>query len=235
MKISTSGIVLSALFMALSGAAHAESLATITFLGAPTGANDGSYFVLPYQISIQEGSNEPVIQNVICYDTHDEVSYGETWSADLLSLNEAVTSGYFSNTADPLLGYEEVAWLSGQSYTDTDSAVALQHAIWDVFGTAPADQNSNQDNDLAAYEAALTAAIPTFTTSEFSNTVFVEEVPPAEPGGDGTAQAFVFGVLGNGNNGNFGLPEPSTPILAGSGLVLLALGRLRSKFSSRRA
>src|SRR5580698_4291079 len=84
------------LLWGLGSVAHADTLATagITFLGAPTGANDGLYYVLPYEISINQGA-APINYAATCYDTFDDVQGGQAWNANLFDLSEAAESGYF--------------------------------------------------------------------------------------------------------------------------------------------
>lgn len=212
------------LLAAAAASAHAGSVpvADITFLGAATGVNDGVDFVLPYQISVNQGSGA-VVENVICYDTYDQVSLNETWTANLFNLSEAVADGFFSQNPNALAGYEEVSWLSAQSYSGTDQQVALQHAIWDVFGEAPAAQNAQQTADTIAYQnAAASAAASGYSGFDFSKTVFVEEVG-ATSGAPGTAQAFVFQQVNSLSGSAFGTPEPGTTALLIGGLMFLAI------------
>src|SRR5437899_7835807 len=96
-----------AIFCAIASLAQAS---TIGFIGAPTGVNDGAFYVLPYQITI-DGSP----QLVTCYDIWDDVNVGDIWQAGLLTLDQAAAYGYFAGT-DSLAKYERVAWLDAQTY-----------------------------------------------------------------------------------------------------------------------
>jgi hypothetical protein len=118
---------LAVLVAAASGFANADS---IQFIGVPTGVNDGHYYDLPYQISING-----VDELVTCYDVFDDVNFGDQWQANLLSVGQASTSGYFATNPSALAGYEEIAWLDAQTYQNTDQQIGLQYAIWNVFGS----------------------------------------------------------------------------------------------------
>ncbi len=121
-----------ALTLGLACASQAAPItAFVTFNGPTTSVNDGAFYVLPYKVSIQIPGNDPVTQLVTCYDIFDDANNGESWDANLLSLTEASTSGYFSTstTPDALTGYKEVAWLSSQTYgtPDQQNRFAARH------------------------------------------------------------------------------------------------------------
>src|ERR1700710_1495993 len=118
---------LAALFATMTVIANASS---IQFIGVPTGVNDGTYYDLPYEVTID---GRP--QLVACYDIYDDVNFGDTWQAQLLDLSHAASSGYFATTPNALSKYERVAWLDAQQYHNAAEQIGLQYAIWDVFGT----------------------------------------------------------------------------------------------------
>ncbi len=187
---------------------------TITFVGAPTGVNDGSFYVLPYQLMIGGGT-----QDVTCYDFLDEVGTGDVWQANVLDIADAATSGFFPGAS--LASYERIAWLSAQTYTDTAEQIGLQYAIWDVF-----DSSSPTSTDAGIYEAAAdTAAAGNYANFSFSRFEFIQEIG-ATAGESGTEQAFVYqvaGVFGNASP----IPEPETITLFVAGIVLMIAGKLK--------
>jgi hypothetical protein len=190
---------------------------TIQFIGAPTGVNDGSYYVLPYQITI-DGS----AQDVTCYDFLDDVSVGDTWQANILSLSGAGSSNFFTNAS--LASYERVAWLSAQTYSNSAEQVGLQYAIWDVFGSV------GQTADSIVYEqAADAAAADNYAGVDFSSFRFIQEVG-AVAGGTDTKQAFVYQVAGTSllvDSFANPIPEPGTITLFAAGVLLLVAGKLK--------
>ena len=188
---------LAALFAAASSLASADS---IQFIGVPTGVNDGHYYDLPYEISING-----VDELVTCYDVFDDVNFGDKWQANLLSLSQASATGYFSADPGALAGYEEIAWLDAQSYQNTAEQIGLQYAIWNVFGTYATTADSR------AYTAqANLAAASGYQGFNFSDVEFIEQIGGVV-GRPGTEQAFVLTT-----------PEASTLWLLLVGLTLVA-------------
>jgi hypothetical protein len=189
---------------------------TINFLGTPTGVNDGIYYVLPYQLAI-----DGVTQNVVCYDFLDDVSIGDTWQANILSLAGAASSGFFPTST--LATYERVAWLAAQTYTSAAEQVGLQHAIWNVFGSVAETAES-----LFYEQAADSAAATGYAGVDFSGFRFIQEAG-AVSGGSNTEQAFVYQAAGIPANGfASAIPEPETMTLFAAGILLLIAGKLPS-------
>ena len=209
MKIKSALLVLSLV--------HVGGAATIQFVGAPTGVNDGSYYVMPYQITI-DGST----QDVTCYDFLDDVNYGDTWQANILDVADAANSGFFAHGS--LATYERIAWLSAQTYTDSAEQVGLQYAIWDVFSS------TNLSNpDAVIYEqAADAAAADNYAGFNFSGFEFIQEIG-AEAGASGTKQAFVYQSTVNAAiaflSPSSPTPEPGTVTLFVLGILLLTMGK----------
>jgi hypothetical protein len=199
----------------LSAAAACAS--TIVFEGAPTGVNDGSWYVLPYEITI-DGSS----QLVACYDTFDDVNSGDTWNASLLTLDQAANSGYFT-AGNALANYERIAWLYAQPYSDTDQQIGLQYAIWNVFGSAP-----NTADSIAFENAATQAAANGYQGFDFSGFRFIQQ-PGITAGSPGAEQAFVYQVSVSGR-GNPVAPEPSTLWSLAGGLFFLSLFAIGKRF-----
>lgn len=200
---------LAAMLVSAFAAGHAE---TIQFAGTPTGVNDGNYYVLPYQITI-----DGTPQLVTCYDVYDDVYTGDVWQANLLTLNQAALSGFFSTAASPLAKYEEVAWLDAQTYNTPTEQIALQYAIWDVFGTY---QSTSQSQGWL--DAANAAQASGYAGFNFSGVRFIQQFG-AIAGQPGTEQAFVYWAsppLG-GQSENGVAPEPDTVQLAVLGSVFL--------------
>jgi len=206
---------LASLVVAASSFASADS---IQFIGVPTGVNDGYYYDLPYEISING-----VDELVTCYDIFDDVNFGDQWQANLLTLSQASATGYFATNPAAMAGYEEIAWLDAQAYTNTTQQIGLQYAIWNVFGsyaTSPAS--------LAYTAQANLAAASGYQGFSFDNVRFVEQIGGVV-GQNGTEQAFVYWEAPPGEPGIAALaaPEPATASLVLLGLIsFAAIGRL---------
>jgi hypothetical protein len=218
-------IVLLAILLLLP--ASYTAAATIQFTGAPTGVNDGSFYVLPYQLTI-DGST----QNVVCYDFFDDVSDGDTWQANILNVGEASASGFFGGS-DATAQYERVAWLSTQTWTDSAEQIGLQYAIWNVF-----DPGSTTSADALQYEQeADAAAAGSYSGFDFTPFRFIQEVGVLS-GQPGAKQAFVYETSTSGPDflsvQPTGAPEPGTWLMLVSGGLLLLAGKLKTSRNTRK-
>jgi hypothetical protein len=187
------------------------------------GPSDGSHYVLPYLLNI--GGFDAA---GICYDFFDEISINQTWQANLLTLDAAQNGGQFSGVNNALVGYEEVAWLASNWFTQSLTAgdqVDLQHAIWDVFD--PGAITLPDDPFLTTLLANESTGINGFDYSRYR---FLEAVPA-----NGTlAQSFVLYVPGSGQNPS-DTPEPGTVTVVAIGLVLIGVSRMKLLARTRRA
>jgi hypothetical protein len=111
----------------LGFSAQADTI-NVTFADAPTGVNDGTDYVLPYLLTV---NGAPVAAT--CYDIFDNVTGGQSWTANELTVNQAAATGQFSADADALAGYEEVGFLSQQITGSAQNQIDLQHDIWNIF------------------------------------------------------------------------------------------------------
>lgn len=132
--------------------AYADGGGTVNmeFAGV-NGANNGTYYVSPYYGVMNYGTTDP--QNVVlfCDDIKNEVTFGQTWTANVTNLGTAInTSNGFANTRygglsgspvftnpavldSPTVAYEEAAWLVTQFASHPNDLVSLQYALWDVM------------------------------------------------------------------------------------------------------
>jgi PEP-CTERM motif len=200
-----------------AAAANADN---IRFIGTPTGINDGSFYVLPYSVTINGAS-----QLVACYDIYDDVNVGDMWTAQLLNVAQAASAGYFSSQTNAAARYERIAWLDAQAYESAAQQIGLQYAIWNVFG------NYRSSTEAEAYDrAADLAAAGGYAGFDFSGARFIEQAGgvPERPG---TEQAFVFWLpISTGvNTGEIGgsVAEPGTLLLLGLGFGVVALLKRR--------
>jgi hypothetical protein len=194
----------------------------VQFVGTPTGVNDGPDYVLPYAITV-DGSAFPAI----CYDIFDNVVDGQTWSADELTLDQVATSDFFGTSSDTFEKYEEVAWLSLQSYTSVEGQIDLQHNIWNVFGGSPYQVLQGP----GSYSAGLAATEANgFAGVDFSNVAFL--IPVGSVAGSAPGQAFIIDPPGAKNGTAVPAPEPGSIVILGSALAMIALGWRRRLVSS---
>lgn len=178
---------------------------SVTFVGAPTGVNDGTDYVLPYELDVNG-----ILTVATCYDIFDSVIDGQSWTANALTLNEAAAIGQFSSDANALERYMEVGFLFEQTTDSPQNQIDLQHDIWNIFG-----------GDTYAVTAGMQSYLNLLNTSAYTdfnfNTVeFLEDVNQTT----GRAQAFVIDPPAEA-------PEPGTIMLMGAGAVLIGIGKMK--------
>lgn len=100
---------------------------TITLEGV-NGDTDGSYYVAPYTL-IVGGTTF----NAACYDFFSPSEIGQTWEANVITLDQAAAGGKFAANPDALRKYQTVAVLFSFSTTSLQDKIDLTHAIWNVF------------------------------------------------------------------------------------------------------
>ncbi len=150
MKVELLGFLVVALL--LVPFAYADGTVNMVFTGV-NGANDGHYYVSPYSGTM---NGTPVV--LFCDDILNDVSIGQTWTANVTNLATAISSNNFSNTryggvassnvySNPSVAYEEVAWLTTQFASHTGDYVSLQYAMWDIMnpGSEPTNYGDVQD------------------------------------------------------------------------------------------
>ena len=115
------------LALLLFAAALPAATVEMGFTGAMTGINDGSYYVGPYNLTI-----DGVPTTGVCITWDLEVGPPYLWIADLQPV-----SAFAPAEQTALL---EADWLALQ-FTPSDEAqwVSIHHAIWDLFGASYTD------------------------------------------------------------------------------------------------
>ena len=114
------------------------------------GANDGQYYVSPYYGSM---NGQSVV--LFCDDIINEVTFNQTWQANVTNLGTAINTSNFSNTRyggvstsavfnNPTVAYEEASWLVTQFASNPGDLVNLQYALWDIMNPR-ARGNGNSD------------------------------------------------------------------------------------------
>jgi hypothetical protein len=141
------GLLIVGIFLVPS--AYADGSVTMVF-GTVNGASDGQYYVSPYYGTM---NGQPV--TLFCDDIINDVSFGQSWDANVTNLGTAVATNNFSQTrygsatgsavlGNPALAYEEAAWLSAQFASNPGDLVNLQYALWDIMNPG-ARGNGNAD------------------------------------------------------------------------------------------
>jgi hypothetical protein len=156
-----------AALMLMTTPAKADGTTNMEFTGV-NGANNGVYYVSPYNGIMNYGTSSPQTVVLFCDDINNEVSMNQVWNANVTGL----ASGNFSNTrygngsVNPKLGgvnpqtlYEEAAWLVTQFASHSGDYVSLQYALWDLMTPGAEPTNfANADGTTVAQWLALAAA-----------------------------------------------------------------------------
>jgi len=163
------GYLLAAVTFCLVGSAFASplplSIVTMTFTGTGGSAPLGYAYVYPYYFNLSPAipSGHPNIDVALtCDDFTDEISYGESWTAEVTSLPNASSGNtyFFGRTnydgASGLTSYEEAAWLAEEmmSRSPIASVADLQWALWGLFDGTNGVFNADYQADFNTFSTA---------------------------------------------------------------------------------
>ncbi len=105
---------------------------TVHLVDTGNGVSDGTFFVGPYDITINGSSYK-----AMCYDIADDETVGDTWTANKLSITDVTGGGgQFSPMSNSSFKYQEVAYLASFSPSTAAAQIDLQHAVWSLFAPA---------------------------------------------------------------------------------------------------
>lgn len=176
------------------------------------GANDGQYYVSPYYGTM---NGQQVV--LFCDDIINDVTFGQTWWANVTNLGTAVSTDNFSQTrygsvagsavlGNPAMAYEEAAWLVSQFASNPNDLVNLQYALWDIMNPG-ARGNGNADVQNWLLLASENYNNPSLNLNEYE---IVTNCGPLQL--TGQVQEFIVYT-----------PEPGTLALLLCGLLVLAV------------
>lgn len=189
--------------------AYADQV-NMVFTGV-NGVNDGHYFVSPYT-----GTMNGVAVVLFCDDILNDVTKGQSWSANVtvLASNNFSATRYGgavgSKVTNPMLAYEEVAWLTTQFASHPSDYINLQYAMWDIMNPGTYSGSGVQ--------GWLDKALKNYGSINPNNFEIVTNIGDPTVKLTGQVQEFIVQT-----------PEPSALALLGFGLLALGilLGRNR--------
>jgi hypothetical protein len=183
------------------------------------GANDGQYYVSPYYGTMSYGTMSGQTVTLFCDDIMNDITVGQSWSANVTNLGTAVNTNNFSQTrygsvagslvlSNPALAYEEAAWLTTQFASHPGDLVNLQYALWDIMNPGV---RGNGNPDVQNW---LLLASEDYGTINLSNFEILTNVGPLTL--TGQEQEFIVRT-----------PEPGTLVLLICGMLALCVRLMR--------